>query len=71
MAWWRSGNAAVCKTAIRGFDSRPRLKGAGAYKLLCMRAEIERFLFIKDIKTPAAVSRDSRPRLHAIYRIMF
>ena len=25
MAWWRSGNAAVCKTAIRGFDSRPRL----------------------------------------------
>ena len=25
-AWWRSGNAAVCKTAMRGFDSRPRLK---------------------------------------------
>ena len=24
-AWWRSGNAAVCKTAMRGFDSRPRL----------------------------------------------
>ena len=26
MARWRSGNAAVCKTAIRGFDSLPRLQ---------------------------------------------
>ena len=26
LAWWRSGNAAVCKTAMRGFNSRPRLK---------------------------------------------
>lgn len=23
---WRSGNAAVCKTAMRGFDSRPHLQ---------------------------------------------
>jgi hypothetical protein len=26
-ARWRSGNAAVCKTAMRGFDSRPCLMG--------------------------------------------
>ncbi len=25
LAWWRSGNAAVCKTAMREFDSRPCL----------------------------------------------
>ena len=25
LARWRSGNAAVCKTAMRGFDSRPGL----------------------------------------------
>ena len=24
-AWWRSGNAGVCKTSMRGFDSRPGL----------------------------------------------
>lgn len=25
MARWRSGNAGVCKTSMRGFDPRPRL----------------------------------------------
>jgi hypothetical protein len=24
-SWWRSGNAEVCKTSMRGFDSRPGL----------------------------------------------
>ena len=26
-SWWRSGNAGVCKTSMRGFDSRPGLTG--------------------------------------------
>ena len=26
LAWWRSGNAGVCKTSMRGFDSPPGLK---------------------------------------------
>ncbi len=30
MARWPSGKAEVCKTSIRGFDSRPCLKSASA-----------------------------------------
>ncbi len=41
LAWWRSGNASVCKTDMRGFDSRPRLKRVTS-KLLCLCPGIER-----------------------------
>jgi hypothetical protein len=27
---WRSGNAAVCKTAMSGFDSRPHIQTGAA-----------------------------------------
>ena len=40
-SWWRSGNAAVCKTAMRGFDSRPGLTYI-ACDVVCPGGEIGR-----------------------------
>ena len=51
MARWRSGNASVCKTDMRGFNSRP-----------CLTGEIRLRVFRRELKT-AAMSREyARPR---------
>ncbi len=52
-AWWRSGNAAVCKTAMRGFDSRPRL----------LNAEVVELVDTKDLKSFAFGRAGSIPAL--------
>jgi|KBSMisStaDraftv2_1062788.scaffolds.fasta_scaffold2049241_2 hypothetical protein len=36
MARWRSGNAAVCKTVIRGFEPLPRLHHLDAIAMLVL-----------------------------------
>lgn len=38
MARWRSGNAAVCKTAMRGFEPLPRLHHPRGARLMWARA---------------------------------